>query len=97
VSTADITSMRSVIERLNGAARRLFPFMGRIHHHLPQLDMVMVVARVLVRLASFWPVQLDATHGVDGAAVVGDDEAGAAEPRAAKRRLVVGAARHKGV
>jgi hypothetical protein len=81
-STANIANMRSVVERVNGAAKSIFPWLCR-KHHLQQLDIVVVVVRVLFRFASFWPVLLDVTQTLSEPA---EDER--VSPRAKKRRIV---------
>ena len=81
-STANIANMRSVVERVNGAAKSIFPWLCR-KHHLQQLDIVVVVVRVLFRFASFWPVLLDVTQTLNEQA-----EVECASPRAKKRRIV---------
>ena len=81
-STANIANMRSVVERVNGAAKTIFPWLAR-KHFLQQIDVVVVVVRVLFRFTSFWPVLLDVTQTAETPA----DE-GAAEPRAKRRRRV---------
>lgn len=80
-STANIANMRSVVERVNGAAKKIFPWLCR-KHHLQQLDVVAVVTRVLFRFASFWPVLLDVTQTVE------ESNGDGSEPRATKRRRV---------
>ena len=81
-STANIANMRSVVERVNGAAKSIFPWLCR-KHHLQQLDIVVVVVRVLFRFASFWPVLLDVTQTLSEPP---EDEG--ASPRAKRRRTV---------